>query len=196
MDDYEDFAPLELKLLRGPVYHDDPSWEELSVYRVGISRHLGQIGLVLHIDEEDGFAYIGQREEDGENLPRLVHRRALNSEVSLLCVLLREEWEKARVSLEGSGRCFLSSADLFEALDLYYPEISDEAKKDARFNSMIQKVKDLGLIRERGKNGTGEERIFEVLPIIKALVNPDFVKEFKTALETMNKEAKGDSEDA
>jgi len=196
MDDYEDFAPLELKLLRGPVYHDDPSWEELSVYRGGISRHLGQIGLVLHIDEEDGFAYIGQREEDGENLPRLVHRRALNSEVSLLCVLLREEWEKARVSLEGSGRCFLSSADLFEALDLYYPEISDEAKKDARFNSMIQKVKDLGLIRERGKNGTGEERIFEVLPIIKALVNPDFVKEFKTALETMNKEAKGDSEDA
>ncbi|RKX70553.1 MAG: hypothetical protein DRP60_15650 [Spirochaetes bacterium] len=191
MDDrYEDFAPLELKLLRGPIYHEDSSWDDLFVFRTGISRHLGKIGLVLHIDEEDGFAYVGQMDNDGEGeeLPRLVHRRPLNSDVTLLCVLLREEWEKARVSLEGSGKCYLSSTDLFEALDLFYPEISDESTKDYRFNSMIQKVKDLGLIRERGKGGSGEERIFEVLPIIKALVNPEFVKEFKTALESMNGE--------
>ena len=196
MDEYEDFAPLELKLLRGPLYHDDPSWEDLSVFRTGISRHLSQIGLVLHIDEEDGFAYVGQIDEDGGELPRLVHRRPLNSDVSLLCILLREEWEKARVSLEGSGRCYLSSTDLFEALELYYPEISDETKKDYRFNSMIQKVKDLGMIRERRKNGAGDERIFEVLPIIKALVNPEFVSEFKTALEAVNNDVNGDIEDA
>lgn len=183
---YEEFAPLELKLLRGPVYHDDSSWDDIRVFHAGISRHLGQIGLVLHIDEEDGFAYVGQiDDDDGGELPRLVHRRPLNSDVTLLCVLLREEWEKARVSLEGSGRCYLSSADLFDTLDLYYPVFSDESKRDYRFNSMIQRVKDLGLIRERGKSGGGEERIFEVLPIIKALVNPDFVKEFKTALESM-----------
>lgn len=182
---YEEFAPLELKLLRGPVYHDDSSWGDIRVFRAGISRHLKQIGLDLHIDEEDGFAYIGQADDEGGELPRLVHRRPLNSDVSLLCVLLREEWEKARVSLEGSGRCYLSTADLFDTLDLYYPVFSDESKRENRFNSLIQKVKDLGLIRERGKNGGGEERIFEVLPIIKALVNPDFVKEFKAALEVM-----------
>lgn len=187
---YEDFAPLELKLLRGPIYHDDTSWDDLFVFRTGISRHLGKIGLVLHIDEEDGFAYVGQLDDEGEGepLPRLVHRRPINSDVTLLCVILREEWEKARVSLEGSGKCFLSSGDLFENLDLFYPELSDEAKKDYRFNSMIQKVKDLGLIRERGKSGRGEERIFEVLPIIKALVTPDFVKEFKTALKVFKEE--------
>ena len=172
---FEDFAPLEIKLLRGPVYHDDSSWDDIRVFRAGISRHLGQIGLVLHIDEDDA----------GGELPRLVHRRPLNSDVTLLCVLFREEWEKARVSLEGSGRCYLSVTDIFDTLDLYYPVFSDEAKRDYRFNSMIQRVKDLGLIRERGKSGGGEERIFEVLPIIKALVNPDFVKEFKAALEAM-----------
>ncbi len=183
---FEDFAPLEIKLLRGPVYHDDSSWDDIRMFRAGISRHLGQIGLVLHIDEDDGFAYVGQVEDDeGGELPRLVHRRPLNSDVTLLCVLLREEWEKARVSLEGSGRCYLSVTDIFDTLDLYYPVFSDEAKRDYRFNSMIQRVKDLGLIRERGKSGGGEERIFEVLPIIKALVNPDFVKEFKAALEAM-----------
>lgn len=182
---YEDFAPLELKLLRGPVYHDDSSWDDIRVFRAGISRHLGQIGLDLHIDEEDGFAYVGQADDEGGELPRLVHRRPLNSDVTLLCVLLREEWEKARVSLEGSGRCYLSAADLFDALDLYFPVFSDESKREYRFNSMIQRVKDLGLIRERGKSGGGEERIFEVLSIIKALVNPDFVREFKTALESL-----------
>ena len=107
---YEEFAPLELKLLRGPVYHDDSTWDDIRLFQAGISRHLGQIGLSLHIDEEDGFAYVGQiDDEDGGELPRLVHRRPLNSDVTLLCVLLREEWEKARISLEGSGRCYLST---------------------------------------------------------------------------------------
>ncbi|MDF1569213.1 MAG: DUF4194 domain-containing protein [Spirochaetaceae bacterium] len=188
---HEDFAGVELRLLRGPIYHDDSLWSDLQQYSAPIARHLAQIGLVLHIDEEDGFAYVGQKDsEDADSLPRLVRRRALNSDVSLLCVVLREEWEKDRSSFDGGERCYRSESDLSSILSVLFPEHTDESKTENRFVGLLQKGKELGLLREATRRGEDGERLFEVMPIIKAMVTPDFVEEFKQALE--NKKAEKD----
>ena len=181
---HEEFAGVELRLLRGPLYHDDALWKDLLQYTVPIARHLAQIGLVLHIDEEDGFAYIGQKEtEDTESLPRLVHRRAMNANVSLLCVVLREEWEKDRSSFEGGERCYRTESDLSSILSILFPEQTDGTKTENRFSGLFQKGKEIGLLREASRRGDDSERLFELMPIIKALVTPEFVEEFKQALE-------------
>lgn len=181
---HEDFAAVELRLLRGPLYYQDSLWADLLQYGDAVSRHLAQIGLSLHIDEDDGFAYIGQKDsEDVENLPRLVHRRAMNTDVSLLCVILREEWEKDRSSFDGSDRCYRSESDLSSILSLFFPEQADEIKRENKLLGLIQKGKDLGLLRDISGRNDDREKRFEVMPIIKALVTPDFVQEFKNALE-------------
>jgi hypothetical protein len=192
MTSHEDFTGVELRLLRGPLYHDDTLWKDLLIYMTPISRHLAQIGLVLHIDEEDGFAYVGQKDtEDAESLPRLVRRRAMNADVSLLCVVLREEWEKDRSSFEGGERCYRSESDLSTILSILFPEQTDETKTENRFAGLYQKGKDLGILRETTRQGDDSERLFEVMPIIKALVTPEFVEEFKQALEQKKAEKNG-----
>ena len=70
MSEYADFAPLVLKLLRGPIYYDDPLWSELLVQQRKTAEYLARIGLELVLSEADGYGFLSQRDDpETEALP-------------------------------------------------------------------------------------------------------------------------------
>jgi hypothetical protein len=58
MEEKLPYASLILKLLQGVIYYDDKQWEQLISYAVPVQRHFAAIGLQLHLDESEGYAYL------------------------------------------------------------------------------------------------------------------------------------------
>src|SRR6202165_2562405 len=83
-----------IRLMQGVVYRetDEDTWLTLERLGAGVRDHFAAIGVDVVVDDAEGYAYLRSRpEEDGdEALPRLVRRRALTYNVSLLLVLLRK----------------------------------------------------------------------------------------------------------
>jgi hypothetical protein len=121
------YAAVILKLLRGVVYVDDKEWDTLLSYEKAVRLHMASIGLRLHVDEADGYAYLSQPDDDeiasdnghapavARELPRLVRRMPLNFEATLLCVVLRDELLKFEMREPGLERLVLSKQHMQEA---------------------------------------------------------------------------------
>src|SRR5215208_2511849 len=94
------YAPAVIKLLQGVIYHDDTAaWNLLLAHQTPIQEYFARIGLVVYVDEADGFAFLRQPELESEEgsriaLPRLIRRDRLSYHVTLLCVLLRERLDQ------------------------------------------------------------------------------------------------------
>ena len=89
--------------MQGVVYResDEDTWPTLGRHGASVRDHFATIGVDVVVDEAEGYAYLRRtrRTEGEEPLPRLVRRRALTYNVSLLLVLLR----KRLVEFETSG---------------------------------------------------------------------------------------------
>jgi len=107
------YAAVVMKLLQGPLYHDDTTtWNLLLQYAEQVRVYCAQISLELQFHEEDGFAYLRQAEiehEEGDplTLPRLTRRIPLSYHVTLLCVLLREQLLQFEANNLESSACIL-----------------------------------------------------------------------------------------
>src|SRR2546422_2476881 len=73
--------------------YDPARWQSLLDLQARVRDHVAVLGLELILDEAEGCAYLRQRPvRDGEEeLPRLVPRRQLGYQVSLLLALLRKK---------------------------------------------------------------------------------------------------------
>lgn len=186
MPEYESFAPLVLKLLKGPLYYDDPSWTDLLIEQRQTAAYLTRIGLELVLSESEGYAFLSQPEEiEGEEspLPRLIPRRGLSFEVSLLSILLREELERFDPEKSESTKAFITLAQMRDKIRVYFPEASDEIRLIRELDKHINTLERLRYIRGVNKDKTNEEFRYEIMPILKARVTPEFVREFKEKLE-------------
>lgn len=108
-----------IHLMRGVVYRetDEGDWSTLQRSGSAVRDHFATIGVDVVVDETEGYAYLRTHPEndDEEPLPRLVRRRALTYNVSLLLVLLRKrlsEWESAG----GEGQLVLDRAQILDML--------------------------------------------------------------------------------
>src|SRR5260221_7785395 len=86
------YTPVFIKLLKGPVeYLEKTAWEQLLQYQAELTRFLQQLGLVLVLEKDDGYAYLEQtRLDEEENVAGWVRRIQLGYEESILLVLLRD----------------------------------------------------------------------------------------------------------
>ena len=68
-------------------------WQGLLTYQARVRDHVGIVGLDLVMDEAEGYAYLHQKPQvEGEpELPRLVTRRQLGFQLSLMLALLRKK---------------------------------------------------------------------------------------------------------
>ena len=84
-----------IRLMQGVVYRDsdEDTWLTLERLGAGVRDHFAAIGVDVVVDDAEGYAYLRSRPEaEGEEaLPRLVRRRALTYNVSLLLMLLRKK---------------------------------------------------------------------------------------------------------
>ena len=150
-------------------------WATLQRHRGRVADHFAAIGIDVVVDETEGYAYLLTREtEDGEeSLPRLVRRRSLTYNVSLLLVLLRRRMVEFE-SAGGDGKLVLTRDQLVEMLRVLQQSSSNEARIIDQADRTIAQVAELGFLRElRGQAGA-----WEVRRILKAYVDAQTLSDF------------------
>ncbi|HSH05810.1 MAG TPA: DUF4194 domain-containing protein [Anaerolineae bacterium] len=176
------YAPIILKLLQGVVYYDDKHWEQLISYASPLTRHFATIGLQLHLDESEGYAYLTQpdTDDDAPDLPRLVRRIPLTYDATLLCVLLRESLQQFEAHSPDQARHVLSRNQIKELIQLFLPEKSDMTKLDRRVDSAIRQVENISFLK---KLNSSDEDAYEVRRIIKAKISADALASIRDQLQ-------------
>lgn len=179
-------SQLAVRLLRGALFRDrDPGlWENLVALRTGLSDHMAVLGLELSVDEAEGYAFLRSRGDDGDDnraIPRLVPRRPLSFNVSLLLALLRKKLIEQDAT-GGETRLVLSRDDIAELLRVFLPENSNEARAMERLDADLNRIVDLGFLRRMKAPDGARRREFEVQRLLKAFVDAQWLTEFDSRL--------------
>ena len=99
MSDERAVASAIIRLMQGVVYKesDEDTWLVLERHAAPVRDHFAAIGVDVVVADADGYAYLRSRpdDEDDEPLPRLVRRRSLTYNASLLLVLAAACWSAA-----------------------------------------------------------------------------------------------------
>jgi hypothetical protein len=166
-----------IKLMNGVVYreHDESGWTTLDRDGPAVRDHFGGVGVDVIVDDTEGYAYLQTRPEaDGEEpLPRLVIRRTLTYNVSLLLVLLRKRLVEFETS-GGEGKLVLTRDQIVEMLRLFLSESTNEARVIDRVDATIRQASDLGFLRQL----PGSSHQWEVRRILKAYVDAQTLSDF------------------
>ena len=87
----EELPGVVTRLFRGVLYaeSDEKAWQSLLTLESQARDYVAVLGLDLILDESEGYAFLRSREDPEGNLPRLIPRRRLTFDVSLLLALLR-----------------------------------------------------------------------------------------------------------
>jgi hypothetical protein len=139
------------------------------------------LGLLVVIDEAEGYAFLRQRPaddlDDANPLPRLIPRRSLSFHVSLLLALLRKKLAEFDAH-GGDSRLMLSREQITELIRVFLPPTSNEARLTDQIDAHINKAVEYGFLRQ-AKNS---EQAYEVRRILKAFVDGQWLADFDEKL--------------
>lgn len=166
-----------IELMRGVVYreqHED-SWGTLDRHAGPVRDHFDAIGVDVVVDDTEGYAYLRSQDEDetAEPLPRLVKRRSLTYNVSLLLVLLRKRLVEFETT-GAEGKLVLSKEQVVEMLRVFLTESTNEARVMDRVDTTLRQVADLGFLRPL----RGQPDHWEVRRILKAYVDAQTLSDY------------------
>jgi hypothetical protein len=171
-----------IRLMQGVVYResDEDTWVTLERLGAGVRDHFAAIGIDVAVDDAEGYAYLRSRpeEEGDEALPRLVRRRALTYNVSLLLVLLRKRLLEFETT-GGEGRLVLTTDQIVEMLRLFQAESTNDARVADQAETTIRKAAELGFLRQL----RGQRDHWEVRRILKAYVDAQTLSNFAGKLQ-------------
>ncbi|MGC1968240.1 MAG: DUF4194 domain-containing protein [Candidatus Acidiferrales bacterium] len=172
-----------IPLLKGVFYRDADaaSWSALLNLQSRVRDYVAVLGLDLVLDEAEGYAFLRSRPESDDQsspkLPRLVARRPLSFPVSLLLALLRKKLAEFDAS-GGDTRLRLSRSEIVELIRVFLPDSSNETRIVDQVDAHLNKIADLGFVRRL----RGQENMIEVLRILKAFVDAQWLTEFDQRL--------------
>jgi len=180
-------------LMKGVVYQDqhEKVWSHLLPLRAQVADYVETMGLVVVIDEAEGYAFLRSRpvEDDEQAVPRLIARRSLSYPVSLLLALLRKRL--AQFDADNSDtRLILGRDQIVELVRVFLPPNSNEARLVDQIDTHLTKVVELGFLRRL----PGEDNLFEVRRILKAFVDAQWLSDFADRLAAYAAVATGEME--
>jgi len=166
-----------IRLMRGVVYResDEDTWLTLERHGADVRDHFAAVGVEVVVDDPEGYAYLRSRPDTDEvaPLPRLVRRRSLTYNVSLLLVLLRKRLVEFETS-GSEGKLVLSRDQIVEMLRLFLADSTNEARVVDTAETTIKKAADLGFLRQL----RGQPHQWEVRRILKAYVDAQTLSDF------------------
>jgi hypothetical protein len=174
-------------LLKGTIDRNaDPKrWQDLLDCTALARDHLAILGLDLLVNEAEGYAFVRQKDmdDDADAIPRLIRRRPLTFEVSLVLALIRKH--QAEHEATSGERCIITTHQVSTWLHVFVPETGDERKlmRDAR--RPLREIADLGFLRPL----KDREDEFEVLRILKAHIDAQWLNTFSDRLEQYRQHA-------
>jgi len=178
LNDHGDRLPVIIvNLLRGIIYREDDQrrWQDLVELQGPVQDYLGVIGLELCLYDDEGFAFLKNRERNDEepDFPQLIIRRQLSYTVSLLLAQLRRALAEHDAS-SSDERLIIDREELISIMQTFFEAGTNEVKFRRKIEASLQKVFELGFIRFIGDR---KEKI-EVKRIIKAFVDAQWLNEF------------------
>lgn len=193
-------------LLKGVVYREssEETWRDLLAHEAQVRDAVAMLGLQVVVDEGDGYVYLRSQPEHerDERVPRLIPRRELPFDVSLLLALLRKRLAQSD-SEGGDTRLVLTRAEIVDLLRVFLSQDAGAAVNEARLvdrvDALVRRVVELGFLRPAGRNaqadGAGpadaagapddrsaDARRFEVRRILKAFVDAQWLADFDVRL--------------
>ena len=159
--------------------NDPVLWQSLIGVQARVRDYVACLGLDLVLDEAEGFAYLRQRpaEEGAAELPRLVPRRQLGYQVSLMLALLRKKLAEFDAT-SGEPRLILGKGDIVEMMRLFFADTANQVRFNDRIGADINRVVDMGFLRRL--RGTDDK--FEVRRILKAFVDAQWLADYDRRL--------------
>jgi hypothetical protein len=171
-----------IQLMKGVVYRDthDKAWQHLLQLQPQVRDYVEVLGLLVVIDEAEGYAFLRQRPADSgddRQVPRLIPRRSLSFHVSLLLALLRKKLAEFDAQ-GGDTKLMLTKAQITEMLRVFLPATSNEARLVDQIDAHINKAVEFGFLRP----AKSAEPVYEVRRILKAFVDGQWLADFDTRL--------------
>jgi hypothetical protein len=179
---FREVAFVKARLFRDPMYRADDVelWAVLRSSLEEVRGFFRQVGQEVIFDEGEGYAFIRQLEPQGEErVPRLVQKRPLNYETTLLLVFLREELDRFESSGTDSTRLVRSREQLRSLVAPYLRETTDRVRDRDRLDEAINRLVGLGFLR---RQGSAEAEEFQVMRIVKARFGPGELESVKERL--------------
>jgi len=186
-----DLTSLVIPLLKGVLYREEDGalWMALLTLQARVRDYVAVLALDLVLDEAEGYAFLRARpegEDDAVKSPRLVARRPLTFQVSLLLALLRKKLAEFDAS-GGESRLILSREQVAELVRVFMPAGSNESRLIDLVETQLNKVIELGFVRrlkpvgEHSKKGA-QVPMYEVRRILKAYVDAQWLADFDQRL--------------
>lgn len=168
--------------------NDLARWQSLLDLQTRVRDHVAILGLELILDEAEGYAYLRQRlvQDVEEELPRLVPRRQLGYQVSLLLALLRKKLAEFDAT-SGESRLILSRDGIIEMMRLFLPDTTNQARLADRVDAHINRLMEMGFLRRL----RGTDHQYEVRRILKAFVDAQWLSELDQRLSVYREHAVG-----
>jgi hypothetical protein len=184
--DFRDWGVAAVHLLQGVVEAEDGrAWDLVLSNRSQLEAYFCRIGLLLVIDESEGFAFLRQFLEaempDGyDALPKLFRSTRLGYGQTLVCVLLRDALRRFEEEEVHDERCVVNESDLLDLWKAFFPQQGDDVKQLRELQANLHKIEALGFVKKFGE----EAGSWEVRRILKARLNADELEHLHRQLST------------
>jgi len=183
-----DLTSVVVPLLKGVLYRVDgaPLWAALTELQARVRDFVAVLALELVLDESEGYAFLKARPDPEDDAapapPRLVARRPLSFQLSLLLALLR----KKLVEFDASGadtRLVLSLDAVMELVRVFSPASANEARLSDQVQAQLNKLVELGFVRKlKPAAGRSANPDYEVQRILKAFVDAQWLADLDARL--------------
>jgi hypothetical protein len=193
-----DLSTVVIHLLKGILYNDSDAeqWRALLKLQSRVRDYVKVLGLDLHLDEAEGYAFlrtINESDDAPSSIPRLVARRRLSFQVSLILALLRKKMLELDTK-GGDTRLIISRDDIIELLRVFLPSGTNEARIIDQVDTSISKIVDLGFLRLL-KSQSAHIENYEVRRILKAFIDAQWLASLDQLLEEYSARLMKDVED-
>jgi hypothetical protein len=182
--DFREWSIPAVRLLQGVVYSDEAkTWDILLRSRSSLEGYFARLGLLLIVDEPEGYAFLRQWNDDEwpdgwEPLPKLMRRSSLGYGPTLVAVLLRDELRRFEDEDVHNERCVVEVSDLFEQWKIFFSTQGDEVRQHNALSAALHKLEEIGFVRKFSES----PETWEIRRILKARLPVTELDRLKSAL--------------
>ena len=182
MNEIKPYSKAIVYLLRKTAEKSSPVWNDILLYQSEIQEYLSVIGLELIVKNDEGFAFVKQVVYDDSTM-NLVTRRLLGFEVSIVVIVLRqllEDYDSNPTETQSLDR-IITANEIKDEVRLFLPENYNKVKLEKDLDTYIQRVVELGYLKEVKRNG--DDVRYKIHRIIKEKVTIEDLDLFKKKIE-------------
>ena len=163
-------------------------------YEAEIRRHLAEVYIQLVLDAKQGVAYIinlksiqDEQEDENQHLddfPVLIRKRTLTVYDTLILLVLRKYYQERETA--GEHKIIIDIERIQSSLMPFIPLTNHDSKDRKKLNAALEKF-----IEKKVLTGLrGEEGRYEITPIIRYVVNAEFLQSLLSEYQQLAAKAK------